>query len=417
MSRSTRRASAVALTAALVGVGFAVASPALAVTPARSLPPGVSITNAGTLIAPDYTVEVDCSLIPGDVDYDYDTQFYYADLAVPAGSSVTVQTANCSDVYLDQFDYDDTRATATYTPVGGALDGDPQVQGVDWSFGDIVSLDTTEYVVGPNTQFVVLDGDFATGYFNISVPLAVTVADPQGDLIDDITLVIPDNATADLIVTDDAQYYDGDGDLALGGTDGCGITEGNHFYAEQEIVIDKRGIYTFRIADLSPISQDVDFQAAELYLEDPFLALYSSFNPADGHQGVVGCNDDADLDEFSDWNITSSGTMISDRYSQYTVELQPGTYTLVLTSYDDESEFIDDTLPVSAGERAADPKGAFSPTALGVNESATIELWYAESALAATGPSPVSGGMLAVGLALMTLGGLVFATRRLWSRA
>jgi hypothetical protein len=301
--------------------------------------------------------------------------------------------------------------------VGGALDGQPQVEGVEWTNGDVVPLDTAEFELGPNTVFTVLEGTAAAGAFTIYTPLAVTVADPQGDVIDDITMLIPDDATADLVVTDDAQYYDGDGDLALGGIEGCGITEGNHFYAEAEIVIDKRGIYTFRLADLNPISNDLDFQAAELYLEDPFLALYSTFTPADGHQGVVGCNDDADLDEFSDYNITSSGTMMSDRYSQYTVELQPGTYTLVLTSYDDESDFIITTAPVSASERDADPKGAFSPTALGVDESGTVEIWYAGSQLAATGPSPVSGGMLAAGLALMTLGGLAFATRRAWSRA
>ncbi|MEN9620368.1 MAG: hypothetical protein RL499_561, partial [Actinomycetota bacterium] len=44
-------------------------------------------------------------------------------------------------------------------------------------------------------------------------------------------------------------------------------------------------------------------------------------------------------------------------------------------------------------------------------------LWYAESELAATGTSPVSGGVLAAGLALMALGGLAIATRRVVSRA
>lgn len=416
MSRSTRRASALALAVALVGAGFAVASPALAVAPGQSLPPGVVLTNTGTFAAPDYTIEVDCSLIPGDGTYDFYTQLDFAVLPIPVGSTVRVETANCTDAYVAIDSYSDTRATATFTPLGGALDGVPQVEGTDWTDGDIVSLDTTVYEVGPNTQFALLEGDFPNGYFYIYVPLAVDVADPQGELLDDITMVIPDNATADLFIADDAQYYDGFGDLTLAGFDECGIVAGDHFYAEAEVVIDKRGLYTFRVADLSPISQDIDFLQSSLYLQDPFLALYSSFDPADGHAGVVGCDDDSDLDEFSDYNITSSGTMISDRYSQFTVELQPGTYTLVLTSYDDESEFILTAAPVSASESDADLKG-LSPAALGVNETATIELWYAESQLAATGPNPVSGGMLALGLALMTLGGLVFATRRLWSRA
>lgn len=418
MSPSVRRTSALALTVALVGAGLAISSPAVGAGPVRALPLGVSLTNAGTLAAPDYTLEIDCAVIPDSGSYDFATEFDYAEIAIPLGSVVTVLTSGCTDAFVAAYDTNETRATPAYTPVGGADDGVIQELGSEWAQNSYVSLDTSEFLVSPNTQFTALAGDFPDGYFTVYAPLAVEVADPQGDLLEELTMEIPAAASADLVVADDPLYYDAFGDLELGGVTDCGITAGNHFYDEAEVVIENAGIYSFRIADLDPASQDVDFSQDARYLEDPFLALYSSFNPADGHQGVVGCNDDSDLDGVSFYYITSSGTMMSDRYSQYTVELQPGTYTLVLTSYDDETAFGLTSAPVAAtSERPEKPKGDFSPTAFGVDENATIQVWYAESELAATGPSPVSGGMLAAGLALMTLGGLVFATRRLWSRA
>lgn len=418
MSRSVRRASALALTAALVGAGLIAASPALAADPPRMLPPGVDLANAGTLVDPDYLVDIDCALLPDDTTYDYFTQFDFAVLPIPAGSVVSVSLDNCVDVQTYINNEDETRATAQYTALDGPDAGEAKVAGVDWFSGDVEALTGTEYEVGPNTEFVVLEGGDPSGYFVLDVELAVDVADPRGDLVDEVDLLIPAEADPDLIVADDPQYYDADDDLELGGVTDCGIVDGNHFYGSAEVVIENRGFYSFRVADLDPVSRDVDFRQAYRYLTDPFLALYSSFDPDDAHLGVVGCNDDSDLDADSDFYLTSTGTMMSDRYSQFTVELQPGTYTLVLTSYADVSEFIDVAAPAaSARERGDDTKGAFAPTALGDDETGTVEVWFEASELAATGPSQASGGMLAAGLALMTLGGLVFATRRRFSRA
>jgi len=420
MSRPVRRISALALTVALVGAGLAISSPAgAAPSPARVLPPGVSLSNAGTLAAPEYTLQVDCSEIRDSGTYDYDTQFDFAEVAIPLGDVVTVLTSNCSNAYLDVVDFDEPRATPAYTPIGGANDGVIQESGSEWSNATYVSLDTTEFTVGPNTRFTTLETSaFIDGYFNLYVSLAVAVADPQGDLLEEVSMAIPGNATPDMVVADDLQYYNGDGDLELGGIDGCGISPGDHYYAENSVIVEKAGIYSFRVSNTDPTSLDVDFQQPERYLQDPFLALYSTFTPADGHLGVVGCDDDSDLDEFSDYNITSDGVMISDSFPQFSVVLQPGSYTLVLTSFNADQDFTIAAAPVSANvDRPEDPKGGFSSAAFGEDESAIIGVWYAESQLAATGPSPVSGGMLAPGLALMALGGLMFATRRAWSRA
>jgi hypothetical protein len=413
MSRSVRGVAAFSLTAVLVGAGLVAASPAAAFT-ARSLPPGVDFANAGTLVDPDYLVDIDCSLIPDDVTYDYDTQFDYADLPIPADGVVTVSVLNCVSVELYS-NSDDPRVTPQYTPLDGPDAGEAQVFGTDWESGDIDPLTATEYEVGPNTEFIVLDGDDPTGYFVIDVELLIDVADPQGDRVDELDLTIPGDADADMVVADDPQYYDEFDDLELGGVTDCGITDGNHFWASSEVVVETRGFYSFRVSDLDPISSDVDFRQPDRYMTDPFLALYSTFDPANAHLGVVGCNDDSDLDDYGDYYLTSSGTVMSDRYSQFTIELQPGTYTLVLTSYDDESEFDVTSVAAAAatpGDALDDTKGGVVPAAFGEDETGTVEIWFEASSLAATGASEVNGGMLAAGLALMTLGGLALTTRR-----
>ena len=418
MSRSTRRVSAVALTAALMGAWLAVAAPAAALD--YTWPSGVTVSNAGSVVDPDYTVTIDCLDIKGETTYDFSTDQFYAVLPTPIGSVATLDLVNCDEATIGADNDDETRVVAQYTALDGPDAGDTQVIGVDFADEDTVTLTGTQYELGPNMSFVVSSGDRSTSFFVVWTSLAVEIDDPQGELLDIVDFLIPGDATPDLVVDDDPQYWNSDDELLLGGVTECHIEPGDHFYGSSIINVETAGTYTFRLADLDPDSEDVDNTQPNRYLTDPFLALYSSFDPDNGHLGVVACDDDSDLDLDSSFYITSSNTLMSDRYPQLTAELQPGVYTLVLTSFDPESAFILVAAPASAADAiasVADPKGTFTPAAFGEDEAATVELWYAESELAATGPSPVSGGMLAAGLALMTLGGLVFATRRLWSRA
>lgn len=404
---------ALAISATLIGVGLMVAAPAFAVA-GMSLPPGVTVTNAGTLASPEYTVTVDCAVVPGNLSYNYNTQYDSIYLPVFADDVVTVETTNCFEGYPLVDNYDERRVSAQFTPLDGPSAGTPQIRGIQWDDSKpFVALTGTDYAVGPNTRFEVQSG--GDNYFVVTVPLAVEVADPLGTLVDEFDMVLAADATSGMVVADEREYYDAaEDDHLLGGVKGCNIMSGNHYYEATELTVTAAGRYAFRIAELSPASNDIDYSQPYRVLTDPFLAVYTSFAPASGHSGVIACNDDADLDEVSSYNLTSSGTMMSDRYSQLEVDLQPGTYTLVLTSYGDAEYFEPGMAP--AVEPAFD-KAMFTPAAMGENETASIEMWFDPAELAATGPSPISGGMLAAGLALMTLGGLAFATRRLWSRA
>lgn len=409
MVLASRRASVVALTLALVGAGVAVSSPAVAANPVPTLGPGVVVINSGTLAAPEFLVEVNCDLVLGDGDY---TDFLLgsARLPIPADATVRLELSGCTQAEVLRYDDGETRVTQQFTPLGGATPGVAQEFPSDWNDYDIVALDSTVYEIGPNVEFTVTEADFATSRFTVLTPLAIPVPNPQGTLVEDVTLTLPASASDVMTVVDDLQYYDSNNDLVLGGIAGCRISMGDHLYSETEIDIDSAGLYTFRVAGVSPQTSKLVFTQDRYYLSEPFLALYSTFTPANGHLGVLACNDDSDLDPESEHYITSSGDLLSVDFPQFSATLQPGTYTLVLTS----ARSVTDFTGVST---TAGTSGSFSPAAFGTNESANIELWFAQSQLAATGPSPISGGMLAAGLALVTLGGLVFATRRMWSRA
>ncbi|MBA4248674.1 MAG: hypothetical protein C0444_10330 [Microbacterium sp.] len=421
MTRTVRHSSALALSAILLGAGLAMAAPALAAIPGPALPSGVSVLNAGTTVDPAHQVSIDCALLPSDATY-APTQTKVIQLPVPLDGEVTITTQNCASFLLQRENDNLPQVVPHFRFLDGPDAGDTKTLGVDFADTDTLAMTGTQLVVSANAYIQVVESGAAdAGVFRVEVEPAVPVANPPGSLLQTFVIEVPATALPSMPVTDELLFIppvDGRPQLGSGG---CGIDTGPHIVATTTVVIERSGTYTFRVSDVSPTVQDIDETQPFRYLGDPFLALYSTFDPDNAQQGLVACDDDSDLDVRTDYYITGSGTMMTDRFPQFRVDLQPGTYTLVLTGYGSATGFSSTAGPVDAaseGNDGSEPeKGGFGSVAFGVDETGTVELWSTSGELAATGPSPVSGGMLAVGLALMTLGGLVFATRRLWSRA
>ena len=421
MTRTLRHSSALVLSAALMGAGLAMAAPALAAIPGPALPSGVSVSNAGTTVNPDLEVRIDCALLPSDATY-APTQTKVIQLPVPLDGEVTITTQNCASFLLQRENDNLPQVVPQFRFLDGPDAGATKTLGVDFADTDTLAMTGTQLVVSANAYIQVVESGAAdAGYFRVEVEPAVPVANPPGSLLHTFVIEVPATALPSMPVTDELLFIppvDGRPQLGSGG---CGIDTGPHIVATTTVVIERSGTYTFRVSDVSPTVQDIDETQPFRYLGDPFLALYSTFDPDNAQQGLVACDDDSDLDVRTDYYITGSGTMMTDRFPQFRVDLQPGTYTLVLTGYGSATGFSSTAGPVdvgSVGNDGSEPeKGGFGSVAFGVDETGTVELWSTSGELAATGPSPVSGGMLAAGLALMTLGGLVFATRRLWSRA
>ena len=244
--------------------------------------------------------------------------------------------------------------------------------------------------------------------------------------------------TADATIDAEPMVFDagadtGDGDHALAGKQACllGVYDGSeHVYGTIEITIARSGKYTFRNTTTSPLG---GYESDTYHpIEDPFMALYSSFDPTSPDEGVVGCNDDLN-DRFgygSNWfyERTGSGVLMEGHRPYFWATLEPGTYTLLYTTYEPIS--LENWLSGNDGEYEigaatgtfemwgpadsiclSDDTACVEEQANAANPSTTVPV-----EIPSTGSS--SGTSLWVALmAVLVGGGLVVASRRSVRRA
>lgn len=223
--------------------------------------------------------------------------------------------------------------------------------------------------------------------------------------------------------------------VELGGRPECALDAygPTSVYTSIDIEIFTRGTYTFRNTTTDPLG-NYEVLGARHPLEDPLLAIYSTFDPADPDEGLIACQDDLSslfgydvLDNYIAERL-SDGTFMEGHRPYLTVDLAPGKYTLMYTVHE----------AISAEDWMTGGDGWFTPGPA----SGTIEMWgpadsiclsddtaCVEEQANAANPSttvPVeipstgssSGTPLWVALmAVLVGGGLVVASRRSVRRA
>jgi hypothetical protein len=142
----------------------------------------------------------------------------------------------------------------------------------------------------------------------------------------------------------------------------------------------------------NPLTASTTAWGADLPMADPFLAVYSSFDPANPDANVIGCNDDGEYnkgeDEPGDYPTNgatlSPKYLISGLYPWFSSKLAAGSYTYVLTTYSDYG--------IANWEGGA--------------QAATIEVWGLDDAdaLADTGARDVPAWVTFGGLGLVIVG-------------
>ncbi len=330
-----------------------------------------------------------------------------------------------------------TAATSTSTY---ALDCETQI--ADWSDfpvvpGDTVTLEVTGYdsyydYVGGSTfpldesgdTLVLESGDqielgssgACTNTFYAYVFDAAPETVPSGTLLMTEDITIPLDAD-EINVTEDA-----DGEHLLGGLDDCDLStevHGIHVFGTLDVTVTTLGTYTFRGMRSTPAGDYVPINVFDP-IGDPMLAVYSSFDPTNPDAGVVGCNDDLnDIGDENDAEYLSDGTIIDGHQPWFSAELAPGTYTLVLMTWEDLS-----------AENLAAGYAPYSELSFAVGpKTTTFELWGPEGGLTTEpepeGPAPspepqvlaktgVDVTPIAAGGALVLLAGVVIlgAARR-----
>ncbi|MBU3702014.1 MAG: hypothetical protein FGM58_08210 [Acidimicrobiia bacterium] len=193
----------------------------------------------------------------------------------------------------------------------------------------------TNVTLNLSNAILQLDGDGDKEFaFNPVYPQHLPAGELLTTRIFDLPLTAPTMDTG-LDNSGDSEHY-------LGGIDTCGLATDDpepspHIYSTIAIEVLIGGSYTFRGIGSTPPGSYLSSLNATNEIEDPFLALYSSFDPSNPDNGVVGCNDDLnDLFGYGNTQMAEQldgGVLMEGHQPYFTTTLSPGKYTLVLTTW------------------------------------------------------------------------------------
>ncbi|MEO0049475.1 MAG: hypothetical protein RL556_807 [Actinomycetota bacterium] len=305
---------------------------------------------------------------------------------VAAADTVTYNVTNCTDV--------------------GVSDN-------NWQNEVITTLTGSTFVgtAGHNYEFYD-DSDRPNTWWDSSLLSALAEHVPSGSLLLTKDLTIGTSPSQMDVGADNTGGSHGHG---LGNNADCHVQVDlgqGHVYESVTVAVSKAGEYTFRGVSTDPISNYLNSDNSYAPMRDPMLALYKGFDPAHPDANVVGCNDDInDLFGYDNNDLAeelSSGQLMEGHLPFFKANLKPGTYTLLLLTWDS----------MSASQWAAGDNGnfTFTPGA----ETATIQMWGPsgglkegsyKDVLANTG-SVVDSTWAMVAALMLLAGAGVLATRR-----
>ena len=363
-ARTTVIATIALATSATLGLASAATAAEVAAYPFDLLP-GMTINSP----YPTYEIEIDCD--EWEAGWADDSSYGDVDLVwVPDGEALVSFTCTPDDVA--SFAIDDDLDAGDF-PSG--YEQGPADTGFD-----------TAYKIEPNTEFEVQIGEQT---LEINYYATIEIDDPAEGLLFTQTLTTPANGAQSV------DFEDGD---ALNDDDfECGL-EDVRVYAKAEFTVLEGGTFTFRIVDVAPLQSGELFDNdVEPYwttyepnpwgdyvtIADPYLVLYSDFDPSAPNEGQIDCNDDGsfDVDGANAYPRDSQDRFLSWVYSELIVDLEPGEYTLVLTTYD-EVETLDEVLAPTKLDAASVPVAPADYELAGLPEqSADVEIWGAADSL------------------------------------
>lgn len=346
---------------AFLSAGMALTLPS---TAAASIPL-TGLTNDSS--SPDYGVSIDCASLAAWSEG--------IDILPVVGGSVTITTVNCESVVMDV-----TQSDSGYPEVQGYT-----AAGVHHT-GDSTGVTIpSSFTIDANTK---VNFNGTPGEFLINVePSVPQLADPAGELKETVTIDIPGTDPLATEWPDDVLPVDPD--------DKCGMDSGQHVYGTYDFDVTAAGEHTFRFVQSIPADEEIYWWGSDPFLNLPFIAVYTEFDPTDPMANLVACDQQRDGEEFAS---TNSGYVTSWQYSEAVGTLPAGQYTLVLTTY----------------ERSEPGSDWFDP------ESGIIEIWGPAPADPSQPDLPNTGvnsdlaslGVSLLGLGLIALAAVVLLKRR-----
>jgi hypothetical protein len=371
--------------ASMVALGVAISLPIGFASPAFALNTRLAIT-------------VDCDL--GETEED--------DHVIAPTDVLTITLLNCEGE--DAIDDDDTgsavlNGTTTLTPTAFVLGSGPQ---------QIVVTGSTDIHIA----------DLEIGVIDIDVNSAGPAYTPSSTLLATEVLTLEVGAPETMIresAIGDPVADDGEGDVYVGGNEECEVIPGEHVYTTFEIDVVIAGDYEFVATAVSPVDEDLVWGEPKYPSSDPFIALYTTFDPANPESGVVACNDDGDESAITAVNEAwfnaggddydglelYNGDIIDDQWPWLGSTLDVGRYTLVYMPY---YAIGSEQFASGEGSVASGYEDDWTPSP----QSVTYDMWGPEggftSQLADTGVNPTLGIWVAIGL--LVVGGSFAVVRR-----
>jgi hypothetical protein len=376
MAKNSLRVVGLASTA-LIGLGLALAIPGVAQGATIA---GLSGTVAANL---DTTFNINCSSFDANATSD--------DVLKAEGAVVTFNVTGTCATGMTIDTYDTNLSETGGITVGGTYTAAAA------SPGTVISgAVPAAFTVDGNTR-VHLEKDGTAFDVYIVVVDVPNVADPVGTLRQSGDISISATPTLEMTLNDNT----GGNGHYLGGDENCALVEGAHAYATGTLTVDRSGDYSIRVVNTNPLTDSTSAWGGSLPMSDPFLAVYSSFDPANPDANIVGCNDDGEYNhgdlpgDYPDLGATLSPKyLINGLYPWFSSKLAAGSYTYVLTTYSQYG--------ISNWEGGA--------------QAATIEVWGLDDALADTGareiPTWVTFGGAGLVIAGLALGATSLVLRR-----
>lgn len=361
MKKNSLRAVGIASTA-LIGLGLALAIPGVA---QGATIDGLTGTVAANL---DTTVNVNCTSFDEDVTSE--------DVLAVEGAIITFNVTGTCEAGMIITTLDDDLSETGGITVGGtftaASSGGTTIPG---------AVPAT-FTVDGNTN-VRFDKASTPDGLDVPVRSVPNVANPPGTLRQSGDITIAAAPTLEMTTTGD-----------LGGDENCALSDGAHAYATGTLTVERSGTYSIRVVNTTPLTDSTTAWGPDIPMRDPFLAVYSSFDPANPNANIVGCNDDGSNNrgdepgDYPDYGATLSPKyLINGLYPWFSAKLAAGSYTYVLTTYSQYG--------IANWEGGA--------------QAATIEVWGLDDTLADTGAREIpawatfaGAGLVIAGLALGT---------------
>jgi len=319
------------------------------------------------------------------------------------GDTLTVTLLNCDAWTVEDLDVSGTLED----PAGGLSDS--------W----IVVGTPADFEVNGSSNILLTEPDDLLPEIDIDVRVASAAPTPTGSLGLTTRVAMPVVIPTFEINVPADPYLGAPGPTTdLGGLSDCSIEDGYHPYQALPISISTAGDFTFRVIDVTPVDEDLQWGQPYVPSQDFFLAVYTQFDPANPEANLVNCNDDRNENRI--FVINDGVTFISDDQTpEFAAALEPGDYTLVLTTYRTSSssewaagefsswsgvsDFSWDPQPMSGLFELWGPVGSIAAN----DDQATAP------ELAATGEdTTVSAGIAGLGLLTALAGGALLLGRR-----